>query len=63
MKQSIINTVTACNGLYVGALTDAELRAFNLACKEGLAQRSYEGPAGFLGVAKVKILDAKRDND
>lgn len=43
------------NGLFVGQLTPDELELFELAVERGLAYRSYEGGAGFMGLAKVRI--------
>ena len=47
------------NGLFVGQLDDAELAAFNQACREGRAERVYQGGAGFMGLAKVKVHEKK----
>jgi len=43
-------------GLFVGQLTDEELALFNRAVSLGCAQRSYEGGAGFMGLAKVRLV-------
>lgn len=45
------------NGMFVGVLTDEELEALDVAIEAGAARRSYEGPAGFLGLAKVRIKE------
>lgn len=42
-------------GLFVGQLSDEEMLTFERAVEEGLARRSYEGPAGFMGLAKVRL--------
>lgn len=42
-------------GLFVGQLDDRELRTFERAVKDGEARRSYEGGAGFMGLAKVRL--------
>lgn len=44
-----------CEGWFVGALNEEELEAFELLCREGAAYRSYEGAAGLMGLAKVRI--------
>ena len=44
------------NGLYVGQLSEEELALFDAAVAEHKAYRSYEGMAGFLGLAKVKLV-------
>lgn len=43
-------------GLHVGLLDQHEMKAFNRLCKAGLAKRVYEGAGGFMGLAKVKLL-------
>ena len=43
-------------GLYVGQLNEDELVEFERAVKAGLAYRSYAGPAGLMGVAKVQVI-------
>jgi hypothetical protein len=43
------------DGLFVGQLDEEELALFEIAIKDGKAARSYEGVAGFLGLAKVRI--------
>lgn len=43
-------------GLFVGQLTDYETWLFNHAVTDGMAERSYEGGAGFMGVAKVRLI-------
>jgi hypothetical protein len=43
-------------GLCVGSLFNEEMEAFIRLCDAGLAMRSYEGPAGLLGLAKVKLV-------
>ncbi len=42
-------------GLFVGQLNDRELRLFERAIQDGEARRSYEGGAGFMGLAKVRL--------
>ncbi len=49
--------VKELNGLHVGSLTPFELVLFNEAVKQGLAERSYEGAAGFMGLAKVRVIE------
>lgn len=43
-------------GLFVGQLTEREMRTFERAIQDGAAVRSYEGGAGFMGLAKVKLI-------
>lgn len=43
-------------GWFTGQLDEAERQIFDDACKEGLARRSYEGAAGFMGLARVRIV-------
>ena len=42
-------------GLFVGQLDERELRTFERAIEDGEAQRTYEGAAGFMGLAKVRL--------
>lgn len=42
-------------GMFVGMLDDAEIRALDQAISLGLARRSYEGGAGLMGLAKVRL--------
>lgn len=42
--------------LFVGQLTERELRTFERAIEDGEARRSYEGGAGFMGLAKVRLV-------
>jgi hypothetical protein len=43
-------------GLFVGQLDDYELWLFEHAVADGMAERSYEGGAGFMGLAKVRLV-------
>lgn len=43
------------DGLFVGQLSDRELRTFERAVEDGEARRVYEGGAGFMGLAKVRV--------
>lgn len=43
-------------GLFVGQLDEHEMRTFERAVQDGDAVRSYEGGAGFMGLAKVRLL-------
>jgi hypothetical protein len=43
-------------GLFVGSLDDYELWLFERAISDGMAERSYEGGAGFMGLAKVRLI-------
>jgi hypothetical protein len=42
-------------GLFVGQLDEREMRTFERAIADGEARRSYEGSAGFMGLAKVRM--------
>lgn len=42
-------------GLFVGQLTDDEMKVFNQAVSDGFAYRQYVGAAGFMGLAKVAL--------
>lgn len=42
-------------GLFVGQLDERELRTFERAIEDGEARRSYEGGAGFMGLARVRL--------
>ena len=44
-------------GLFVGQLSEDELRIFNAACRSGHAYRSFTGASGFMGLAKVELVD------
>lgn len=43
------------DGLFVGQLEPEEIDLFEQAIERGMARRSYEGAAGFMGLAKVRI--------
>lgn len=43
-------------GLFVGQLDEYELWLFEHAVADGMAERSYEGGAGFMGLAKVRLI-------
>ena len=44
------------DGLFVGQLSEEERLTFEQGIKAGLAERSYSGVGGFLGMAKVRVL-------
>lgn len=50
-----MNDLDRLEGLFVGQLNERELKIFETAIKDGEAQRSYEGGAGFMGLAKVRL--------
>lgn len=50
-----MNDVRELEGMFVGSLTPEELEIFEKAVKGGMAYRSYEGGAGFMGLAKVRV--------
>jgi hypothetical protein len=43
-------------GKFVGSLDDYETWLFNHAVADGMAERVYEGGAGFMGLAKVRLV-------
>jgi hypothetical protein len=43
-------------GLFVGQLDDYEMWLFDHAVEDGMAERSYEGGAGLMGLAKVRLI-------
>ena len=45
-------------GMLVGLLDADELTLFEMAVQDGRAYRSYEGASGFMGLAKVKLVEA-----
>lgn len=49
------------NGLFVGSLSECEIRDFDALCQQGAAYRSYEGAGGFMGLAKVRFVGAIAD--
>lgn len=55
MSTDELREIQRAEGLFVGQLDADELRLFDAACEEGIAHRSYEGAAGFLGLAKVRF--------
>lgn len=44
-------------GLFVGSLTDADLKRFNRLVDEKKARRIYDGVGGFVGLATVGVID------
>lgn len=51
--------IRSLDGLHVGLLTEEEQQAFNRLVLAGMAKREYSGAAGFLGIARVRIVDAE----
>jgi len=49
------DTLSRINGLFVGLLDEDELKIFDDACRTQDARRSYEGGAGLMGLAKVRV--------
>lgn len=45
------------NGLFVGQLDQEQLEWFDWQVSLGRASRSYEGGAGFMGLATVRLRD------
>lgn len=50
------------HGLFVPQLTDEELVVFDRMVREGRARRSYQGLAGFMGVARVEIVELEDES-
>lgn len=48
------------DGLYVGQLSDSEMKLFAEAVKENRAYREYAGGSGFMGLAKVRVIKNQR---
>ncbi|MCP4410753.1 MAG: hypothetical protein GY807_24035 [Gammaproteobacteria bacterium] len=55
--------LSGANGLYVGILDEDEIQALNILEEAGEAMRSYEGPGGFLGLSKVRLLQRDRQQE
>jgi hypothetical protein len=51
------DTLHRISGLFVGMLDKDELEVFDEACRRHQAVRSYEGGAGLMGLAKVRLID------
>lgn len=54
MKESKLEFLARTEGLFVGALSKADMRKFEQLVREGRACRSYEGASGFMGLATVR---------
>lgn len=54
--------IASISGLYVGQLDADELSAFDRLCADGLMRRSYDGAAGFLGLAKCARTALRKAN-
>lgn len=48
--------VDQMDGMFVGLLVPDEIEALEAAIRRGDARRSYEGGAGLMGLAKVRLL-------
>jgi len=44
------------NGLFVGLLNEGEMESFYRCLEDNYVIRSYEGAAGFMGLAKIRII-------
>jgi hypothetical protein len=51
------DTLAGLDGLFVGQLDQDETRLLDDACAQGLARYSYEGAAGFMGLARVRLTN------
>lgn len=51
-----MNDLSDIEGLFVGQLSPDELAMFRDACERGVAYEAYESAAGFMGLAKVKMI-------
>lgn len=56
MPDTVLHDLMRCEGLFVGQLSEEELEVFDKLVKVGLARRSYEGGAGFMGLATVRFV-------
>lgn len=54
-KDELREELSHVNGLFVGQLDSVEMALFREAQKLGIAEESYVGATGFLGLAKVRI--------
>lgn len=52
-----LDEVRRLEGLHVGLLRPDELAAFERCVERGEARRAYEGAAGFMGLAKVRVTE------
>lgn len=50
-----MNDLDRIEGLFVGQLDAREMRTFERAVEDGEARWSYEGGAGFMGLARVRL--------
>lgn len=50
-----VDDLDRIEGLFVGQLDEHEVRVLNRAIQDGKARRSYEGGAGLMGVARVRL--------
>ena len=48
--------VKQLDGLYVGQLDEDQMELFEVAVERGYARRSFDGPGGMLGLAKVEFI-------
>lgn len=55
MTQQEIHELCCLEGMFVGLLSEAELRLFERAVDLGYARRGYEGAAGLMGLARVRL--------
>jgi hypothetical protein len=51
-----VSDLERIEGLFVGQLDEREVRTFERAVQDGEARRSYEGVAGFMGLARVRLV-------
>lgn len=51
-----MNDLERMEGLFVGQIDDYEMWLFEHAVTDGMAERSYEGGAGFMGLARVRLI-------
>lgn len=54
-EDNAVDCIEPLDGLFVGQLTVFEKMAFDLLCDRKIAYRSYEGAAGALGLARVRL--------
>lgn len=54
-----LDVLRRIDGLHVGMLTDDEQEILRRLVREGYAIRSYDGPAGLLGIAHVRSTGSR----
>lgn len=60
IREFTLDDLASLEGAFVGSLEQHEIDGLDNAVEVGWAERSYEGGAGFMGLAKVRLTDAGR---